>query len=286
MDVSILQRLLACSDAHVRPATWLSRLDPNSVVAGIFSLALIVILCIRPLRRPGVLLPFGMVAALALLLVPAIAQAREAARRSTCTCNLKQIGIALHNYRDRFGTFPPAYIADEFGRPMHSWRVLLLPYLEGKQVYDQYDFNEPWDGPNNRLLADKMPAVYHCPSDDESKPGETSYATVVGPETAFPGDDVVRLTDVKDGTENTLVIVEAAGNGIHWMQPRDVPVNVVKAGINKAPGLGICSRHPQVAIAVFADGSVHALHEIISPEMLRALSTRAGGERVDLNPFD
>jgi len=286
MDVSILPRLLACSDAHVRPAAWFSRLDPIWVVAGIFSLTLIVILCIRPLRRPAVLVPFGMAAALALLLVPAIAQAREAARRSTCTCNLKQIGIALHNYRDCFGTFPPAFIADEFGRPMHSWRVLLLPYLEGKHVYDQYDFDEPWDGPHNRLLADKMPGIYHCPSDDESNPGETSYAAVVGPETAFPGDETVALDSVTDGTHNTLVIVEAAGNGIHWMQPRDVPVSVAKAGINKAPGLGICSRHPQVALAVFADGSVHALQEIMAPEMLRALSTRAGGERVDLNPFD
>ncbi|HVC96051.1 MAG TPA: DUF1559 domain-containing protein [Pirellulales bacterium] len=278
MDVSFLQRLLACSDAHARPATWLSRLDPSWVVAGIFSLALIVVVCIRPLRRPAVLVPFGMLAALILLLVPAIAQAREAGRRTTCTCNLKQIGVAMHNYHDLFGSFPPAYIADERGRPMHSWRVLLLPFLEGKQVYDQYDFNEPWDGPHNRLLADKMPAVYHCPSDDESKPGETSYAAIVGPQTMWPGDETIPLTDVKDGTENTLAIVEAAGNGIHWMQPRDVPVSVAKAGINNAPGLGICSRHPQVAIVLYADGSVHTISQVVSPETLQALFTRAGGD--------
>ncbi len=285
MDESFLPTLLACSDAYDRPASWMARLDPTWVAAGIFAAALAVILCVRRLRRPGVLVTYGVVAALTLFLVPAVKAAREAARRASCDCNLKQLGVALHNYHDTYGCLPPAYIADEYGRPMHSWRVLLLPYLEGKQVYDQYDFDEPWDGPHNRLLADQMPRGYHCPSDDLSKPGETSYAAVVGPETIWPGDEIIRLADMKDGTENTLALVEAAGTGIHWMEPRDVPVRAARAGINKAPGLGICSRHPMGVEAVYADGSVHFLNDFISLETLEALFTRAGGEMPPPAPF-
>jgi prepilin-type processing-associated H-X9-DG protein len=269
-------RLLACSDAYHAPSA--ARMDPAWIMAGTFAAALTVILSIRALRRPGVLVTYGVVVALTLLLVPAVQAAREAARRTSCTCNLKQFGLALHNYHDTYGCFPPASINDEHGRPMHSWRVLLLPYMCGKQIYDQYDFNEPWDGPHNRLLADQMPPMYRCPSDDVSKPGETSYAAVVGPETIWPDDEIVQLADVTDGTENTLVIVEVAGNGIHWMEPRDLPARVAGAGINKAPGLGICSRHPRAAMVVYADGSVHALNEVIESTTLNALATRAGGE--------
>jgi hypothetical protein len=279
MDEVFPPTMLACSDAyHTSSASSASGLDAGWIVAGTFAAALIVILCIRALRRPGVFVAYGVIVALSLLLVPAVKGAREAARRASCTCNLKQLGVALHNYCDVYGCFPPAYVADKYGRPMHSWRVLLWPYMGAKEDYDRYDFSEPWDGPHNRLLTDKMPHAYHCPSDDLSRPRETSYAAVVGPETVWPDDEVVRFRDVRDGTENTLVIVEVAGSGIPWMEPRDLPMNVARAGINKAPGLGICSRHPQVVIALFADGSVHALDASNSSETLEALFTRAGGE--------
>lgn len=79
--------------------------------------------------------------------------AREAARRAQCSNNLKQIAFSLHSYHDRYGCFPPAYIADEEGKPMHSWRVLILPFIEEQALYDRYAFTEPWDGPSNRRLA-------------------------------------------------------------------------------------------------------------------------------------
>jgi hypothetical protein len=109
--------------------------------------------------------------------------------QSSCHNNLKQIAIALHNYHDTFGSLPPAYVADENGRPMHSWRVLLLPFIEHKALYDEYRFDEPWDGPHNRQLADYMPSVYRCPSDPGANPRLpiSSYLAVVGPETIWPG---------------------------------------------------------------------------------------------------
>src|SRR5262249_42952585 len=79
------------------------------------------------------------------------------ARRSQCKNNLKQIGLAMFNYHDAYGCFPPAYIADADGRPMHSWRVLLLPFLDEAARYRKYRFDEPWDGPNNSELATSVP---------------------------------------------------------------------------------------------------------------------------------
>lgn len=102
---------------------------------------------------------------LAALLLPAVQAARQAARRNQCVTNLRQISLAMLNYHDVWNSFPPAYIADENGRPKHSWRVLILPYLEQQTLYDRYDFNEPWDGPHNSQLAALMPPVYACLTD-------------------------------------------------------------------------------------------------------------------------
>src|SRR5438552_18335675 len=109
---------------------------------------------------PGLLLLGGLVA----VVLPAVRQSRESVRRSLCKCNLKQVGLALHNYREEFGCFPPAYVADRAGRPMHSWRVLILPFIDQADLYSKYNFDEPWDGPNNIKLLDEMPRLYKCPS--------------------------------------------------------------------------------------------------------------------------
>src|SRR5579863_9248252 len=110
------------------------------------------------------LVVIAIIAILVSLLIPATQQAREAARRSQCKNNLKQIGLALHNYHDAFGSFPPAFVADANGKPMHSWRVLILPYLDQLPLYKEYNFSEPWDGPNNSRLLNRMPPAFSCPS--------------------------------------------------------------------------------------------------------------------------
>jgi hypothetical protein len=111
------------------------------------------------------------------LLVPAESSMSPSSRRSACRSNLKNIALALHNYHEDHGSYPPAYIADENGRPMHSWRILLLPYIERGDLYKQYRFDEPWDGPNNRKLASQMPGLYRCAGHDY---GEGEFHTTYG----------------------------------------------------------------------------------------------------------
>lgn len=215
------------------------------------------------------------------LLLPAVQAAREAARRTQCANNLKMIGIALHNYHDVHGSFPPAYIPDENGRPMHSWRVLVLPYLEEQFLYDQYNFNEPWDGPNNSRLAASMPDFFACPS-DVATPGQsmTSYVAIAGPGAAFDGSKRVRFSDVDDGLANTVVVVEARGTNIQWTEPHDIDLNQMRFVINSPGGQEVSSQHPGGAQVLFADGSVRMLSASLPSETLRALITIAGGEAV------
>jgi prepilin-type processing-associated H-X9-DG protein len=210
------------------------------------------------------------------LLLPAIQAARQAAERTQCMNNLKQIGLALHNYHDQYSCFPPAYIADGTGKPRHSWRVLILPQLGEQGLYNEYSFSEPWDGPNNSRLLTRMPAVYSCPSHAGAASGTTTaYAGVFGERCAFIGTQPVRITSITDGTANTLLVGEATGAGILWMKPDDIDVT-------KHPTLGdhdgFSSDHRGGVNFLACDGSVRFLELSTNPEMLKALFTRNGDE--------
>ena len=109
-----------------------------------------------------------------MLLLPAVQTAREAARRMQCMNNLRQISLAVLNYEADYKCLPPACIPDKNGKPMHSWRVLILPYLERRDLYEQYKFDEPWNGPNNSKLLASRPRLYICPSDATALPPETT----------------------------------------------------------------------------------------------------------------
>jgi prepilin-type processing-associated H-X9-DG protein len=208
-------------------------------------------------------------------------------RVGKCRNNLRQIVIALHNYHDTFGTLPPAYITDPTGKPIHSWRVLILPFAEQKSLYDRYRFDEPWDGPNNILLVSEMPDLYGCPAASMNRSrGITNYLAVVGPHAAWLGETPRSLSHFADGTENTLLIVESHGSGVCWMQPTDLDADVMSKRINPPASAGISSPHthpgrPSSHVA-FADGSVRWLDENSTPHQIQALLTIDGGEKVNL----
>ena len=154
------------------------------------------------------------------LLLPTVQPARSG-RRNTCMNNLHQIGLALSSYHAWHGCYPPAYVADAQGRPLESWRVLLLPYMDNRPLYDQWKQhrNEPWNGPQNSKLSQTVLEFLHCPS-DTGPITDTSYVAVVGPGTIWPGTVQVGNSQITDGTSNTLVLVEVTNSGINWMEPR------------------------------------------------------------------
>ena len=235
---------------------------------------------------------FCIFAVVAILLQPAVQPLRKTVR-PPCANNLKRIGLALHNYHDDFLSFPPAYVADETGRPMHSWRVLLLPYLpesaEQQTVLREYRFDEPWDGPHNRKLHDLTLKVFRCPS-DAGPATETTYVAVVGDTTAWPGARGVRFRDMTDGASNSLLVVEITNSGIHWLEPRDLQFDKLPLKINPREASGISSQHGDVAHrdgahhygahALFGDGQVQYLENSLPEETLRLLLEINDGEEL------
>ena len=215
----------------------------------------------------------------------------RAVHRNSCRNRLKQISLALYNYQDTYGSFPPAYLADENGKPMHSWRVLILPFLEGQDIFDAYDFNEPWNGPNNSKLANKFNRQFHCPTahDYVSKPPsktDTQYFAILDDTTAWPGAKAVKASDVTDGVHKTFFVIEVAGKGINWMEPRDVTLaEAVKLLSPEANNKS--SPHKHKRVMAYADGHVKEAGVWDDPKGIEALFTIAGNDQaVDIDLSD
>jgi Protein of unknown function (DUF1559) len=245
------------------------------------------------------------VAVVALACVPstwlarAVNAAREAARSAQCIANLKQIGLGLVNYESKYGCFPPAYVADAAGKPLYSWRVLLMAELDrtagwfGGRLAGGFRFDEPWDSPNNSKLHKlELYTVLHCPSDPgRSESAETHFVAVVGPGTVFPSDGTSRrLADVTDGPGNTLIVVEVVGAGNHWMEPKELEWETMSFRLNDRTHPSVSSNHPFGGSShsgphvLTVDDMVKTLPQNLPPETLRAMLTIAGGERIEPPP--
>lgn len=211
------------------------------------------------------------------LLLPAVQQAREAARRTQCKNNLKQIGLALHNYHDVYKSFPPAYVTDENGTPMHSWRVLILPFIDQQNLYDEYDFSKPWDSLANFSVLNNMPEIFNCPSHPDADSSTTHYAAVFGPGCIFEGAEPIRFAHITDGTSNTILVGEVQDAAIPWTAPRDVDV-AVHSTIGDPEGFS--SYHFGGAQFLMSDGAVRFISESIDQRTLNNLFTRNDGNPV------
>ncbi len=181
------------------------------------------------------------------LLWPTVQSVRGSGRRMTCFNNASQLGLALLSYEAEHGHFPPPYTVDENGKPLHSWRVLVLPYMEEKHLYDQIRLNEPWDSPHNSQFHSVSVSAFCCPSDENNHGKErpyTSYDVVVGENTAFPPFDsesmsqpIVSVDDIAQsaaGTSQTVLLVERQcppEKPIHWMNPTPLKIGDLESGI-------------------------------------------------------
>lgn len=212
---------------------------------------------------------------LAALLLPAVQQAREAARRTQCKNNLKQIGLAMHNYHDTFNLFPAAYLNDQKGTPRLSWRVSILPYIDQAPLYNAYSFNDAWDSPHNASLMVPL-AVYRCPSAGPNTTA-TCYATFTGPKSALGAGKCVSIRDMSDGASNTLLVVEACQVNIPWMKPQDLDSNMFTT---LGDPNGASSQHRGVVHILLADGSVRAVANGVDPSIVKSLITINGAEPV------
>jgi len=210
------------------------------------------------------------------LLIPAVRHAHPDGERNHCRNNLKQIGLALHLYHDVYGSFPPAYTVNANGRRLHSWRTLILPYLEQQTLYEQIDLSKPWDDPANAdVFKTRIPA-YQCPSADLPQ-SKTTYVAVVGRETCFPGAESRSLSEITDDTSETVIAFETdAAHAVNWMEPIDADEKEFLA-FGKNPD---ALTHTGGTIILRADGSIWFVSQDLPEKVRRALLTIAGGEDV------
>ena len=188
------------------------------------------------------------------LLLPAIQKVREAASRAQSMNNLRQIGIACHAYHDANRQFP-ADITDKAGKPLLSWRVAILPYIEQQALYNQFKLDEPWDSKHNKPFSQMIVKTYLSPQAEmPDRPGMTHYQGFVGPGTMFEPGKKVSVANVTDGLSNTILVVETA-EAVEWAKPGGIPFDPKKP-LPKLVGAG----NPDIMQTLMADGSVRAVN--------------------------
>jgi hypothetical protein len=203
----------------------------------------------------------------------AVYQVETAPNRLLVMNNLKQLALVLAEYEKEHGTFSPAAAFGEGGRPLVSWRVLILPYLEREGMaepglYGRFRLDEPWDGPHNLPLLSRMPRVYAAPQRYAPRePYATFYQVFVGKGAAFEGQRGIPLTDFPDGLSDTILIA-VGGEAVPWTKPEELSY----ADDAPLPKVGAFFR-TDFCVAM-ADGSVQSIHKDISETTLRALITR------------
>ena len=248
---------------HARASAAIRRTSRNRLPTGFTLVEFLVVIAV-----------IGMLIA---LLLPAVRTARTPARRMACSNNLKQIGIALHLYADVYDCLPPAFTVDSERKGLHSWRTLVLPYAEHEALYNQIDLSKSWNDPVNQHANDTHIDFYQCPS-SRGRLGDTSYLAVVAPGSCLRPTEGRRLDDVTDGGDETLIVVEVdAEHVVRRMSPNDIDQHwMLKLDDNRELS------HPGGINVLTVEGKTMFLPATSSPEVILALISIAGNDRVEL----
>jgi type II secretory pathway pseudopilin PulG len=207
------------------------------------------------------------------LLLPAVQAARQAARRTSSANNMKMIGLAMHNYHATYEHLP-TNLKSEDGKPILSWRVAILPFIDQVELYEQFHLDEPWDSPHNLKLLEQMPDIYAHP-EYRTAPGTTVYQRPLGEGFLLGPSAPVRFRDIRDGTSNTIMAVETIPDGaVEWTKPEDLSID------EEDPMQSVADGQRHGFNILLGDGAVLFMADPIDPQVFMGMLTRAGEEVV------
>jgi prepilin-type processing-associated H-X9-DG protein len=212
-----------------------------------------------------------------LMMLPAVSKVRDAASRTKSQNHLKQIGLAWHNFHDAMGFFPQD-VVDQNGKPLLSWRVSIMPYIEEEALYRQFKLDEPWNSEHNLKLLARMPKIYES-SNLPPVPGMTYYKAFSGPGAVLESGRRISIPrDIPDGTSRTIMVIEA-GPAVPWTKPEDNPFDPKKP----LPKLEPLPHGTQTNV-LFCDGAVRTLDlKKIGEKKLRLLIMRNDGQPIEID---
>ncbi len=217
------------------------------------------------------------------LLIPLYRSAEEVRYGMTCSNNLKLLGLALGNYEATYHCLPLAAETGSDGRLWRSWRSQIFPrYIEASPAI--YDELACWDAPPNVLLLKapfmRYPSVFTCPRHRPARREGIDYVVVTGALTAFPKTGHVKHSEISDGLENTILVVESINCRPDWTEPRDLDFDTMSFAINSTGPPFVSSDHPQGPLVCFADGEVYHVSPKTTEAELKAMLTIAGNEDI------
>jgi hypothetical protein len=205
----------------------------------------------------------------------------ETARHQRIQEKITRIANALRQYHDDYGRLPPPVVYDDQGKPMHSWRAMVLPYLDDEQLFQDYRFDEPWDSSHNTQLHSRAFEPFQLPGNDlTTSINHTGFMVIVGTDTLFPNNQLgTPLSAATDGLGSTVLVVEVDRSGVHWLKPVDLDSAAMSFSINRGfPGSEISDPSGQGGWVVMADGKPQFLKNEQSPDEIQRLATRASND--------
>ena len=219
------------------------------------------------------------------LLHPCVVSPRGWASASSCANNMKQLSVAILNYESAQEQWPLTAFRRGARDDLHSWRVDVLPQLEPNWISGKYSFDEPFDGPNNSKLQHHD--LFSCPAHDS--PGRTVYFAVTGPQTAWGDGEPRSAADIRDGPQNTILLIETTSLDVRWSEPRDLtfdeavdllssPISPVGSDGHLAESASEFTRAVPYRQVAICDGSVWRIPSPIARDHAIALLTADGGE--------
>ena len=194
-------------------------------------------------------------------------------KRLQCMNNARNVALAVLNYACSYKEFPPAYMSDSTGRPLYSWRVLILPFLEEAELYNEFHLDEPWDSPHNLTLLEKCPKIFQCPAlEFDPTKGETTYAMIIGPNAISNGPKSIEV-DGFDKPQESVILIAESNRRIPWTAPKDIPMESLRLGLiapneETAETPGVAASHNGSTVVVYADGNAETLPPSTSSQLL------------------